>query len=110
MLQISIPFAGLSLCLRSLPRRPCRLLQRKKCRSEGSLHRSFFRSILMKLPTVFTVSDQEQGIKVVTGLMKTQRPFAELLERQPKQIEELEKFSDEMLDKLSGDIEEESKK
>ncbi len=33
----------------------------------------------MKLPTVFTVSDQEQGIKVVTGLMKTQRPFAELL-------------------------------
>ena len=47
----------------------------------------------------------------MTGLMKTQRPFAELLLKDSqKQIEELEKFSDEMLDKLSGDIEEESKK
>ena len=52
------------LCLRSLPRRPCRLLQRKKCRSEGSLHRSFFRSILMKLPTVLPSPIKSRALRL----------------------------------------------
>lgn len=111
MLQISIPFAGLSFMLKKLAETPMPIVTTQEMPLRRELTPVILPVNLDEVTDSFTVSDQEQGIKVVTGLMKTQRPFAELLGKDSqKQIEELEKFSDEMLDKLSGDIEEESKK
>lgn len=111
MLQISIPFAGLSFTLKKLAETPMPIVTTQEMPLRRELTPVILPVNLDEVTDSFTVSDQEQGIKVVTGLMKTQRPFAELLGKDSqKQIEELEKFSDEMLDKLSGDIEEESKK
>ena len=111
MLQISIPFAGLSFMLKKLAETPMPIVTTQEMPLRRELTPVILPVNLDEVTDSFTVSDQDQGIKVVTGLMKTQRPFAELLRKDSqKQIEELEKFSDEMLDKLSGDIEEESKK
>lgn len=111
MLQISIPFSGLSFMLKKLAETPMPIVTTQEMPLRRELTPVILPVNLDEVTDSFTVSDQDQGIKVVTGLMKTQRPFAELLLKDSqKQIEGLEKFSDEMLDKLSGDIEEESKK
>lgn len=110
MLQISIPFAGLESMLKQLSETPMPIVSTKEMPLRRELTPVILPPNLDEVTDSFTVSDGNQGIKVVTGLMKTQRPFVELLQKdRQKQIEELEKFSDEMLDKLSGDIEEESK-
>lgn len=111
MLQISIPFAGLDLMLRKLAETPMPIVTTKEMPLRRELTPVILPTNLDEVTDSFTVSDEDQGIKVVTGLMKTQLPFYELLKKDSqKQIDELEKFSDEMLEKLSGDIEEENKK
>lgn len=111
MLQISIPFAGLDLMLRKLAETPMPIVTTKEMPLRRELTPVILPPNLDEVTDSFTVSDEDQGIKVVTGLMKTQLPFYELLKKDSqKQIDELEKFSDEMLEKLSGDIEEENKK
>ncbi len=79
MLQISIPFAGLSFMLKKLAETPMPIVTTQEMPLRRELTPVILPVNLDEVTDSFTVSDQEQGIKVVTGLMKTQRPFAELL-------------------------------
>ncbi len=101
MLQVNIPFADLEDMLERLEATPMPIEKTDQVPLRRDLVPVVVPQSMSEVTQSFTVQDPEQGINVVTACMKLENPFDVLIRKNSaRQLEELEKFSDDMLDKL----------